>query len=93
MKNLQELINVHIPVMSAQVLEYLNLQPGGLYIDGTIGAGGHAAQILSKLSNEGKLIGIDRDAEDIVFHVPIGNIRYNPVFIKVIITSKQYNGV
>ena len=63
MKNLQELINVHIPVMSAQVLEYLNLQPGGLYIDGTIGAGGHAAQILSKLSNEGKLIGIDRDAE------------------------------
>ena len=51
MKNLQELINVHIPVMSAQVLEYLNLQPGGLYIDGTIGAGGHAAQILSKLSN------------------------------------------
>ena len=63
MKNLQELINVHIPVMSAQVLEYLNLQPGGLYIDGTIGAGGHAAQILSKLSNNGKLIGIDRDAE------------------------------
>ena len=63
MKNLQELINVHIPVMSAQVLEYLNLQPGGLYIDGTIGAGGHAAQILSKLSNKGKLIGIDRDAE------------------------------
>ena len=63
MKNLQELINVHIPVMSAQVLEYLNLQPDGLYIDGTIGAGGHAAQILSKLSNKGKLIGIDRDAE------------------------------
>ena len=63
MKNLQELINVHIPVMSAQVLEYLNLQPGGLYIDGTIGAGGHAAQILSKLSNKGKLIGIDRDAK------------------------------
>ena len=63
MKNLQELINVHIPVMSAQVLEYLNLQPGGLYIDGTIGTGGHAAQILSKLSNKGKLIGIDRDAE------------------------------
>ena len=63
MKNLQELINVHIPVMSTQVLEYLNLQPGGLYIDGTIGAGGHAAQILSKLSNKGKLIGIDQDAE------------------------------
>ena len=63
MKNLQELINVHIPVMSTQALEYLNLQPDGLYIDGTIGAGGHATQILSKLSNKGKLIGIDRDAE------------------------------
>tara|TARA_Y100000748_G_scaffold236319_1_gene200368 strand:- start:5314 stop:6207 length:894 start_codon:yes stop_codon:yes gene_type:complete len=63
MKNLQELINVHIPVMSTQVLEYLNIQPDGFYIDGTIGAGGHATQILSKLSSEGKLIGIDRDAE------------------------------
>ena len=63
MENLQELINVHIPVMSTEVLEYLNLQPNGAYIDGTIGAGGHATQILSKLSNKGKLIGIDRDAK------------------------------
>ena len=65
MKNLQELINVHIPVMSTQALEYLNLQPDGLYIDGTIGAGGHATQLLSQLSNKGKLIGI---ADQISLH-------------------------
>ena len=49
--------------MASEVLTYLNLQPNGAYLDGTIGAGGHATQILSKLSNKGKLIGIDRDAE------------------------------
>jgi len=53
----------HVPVMVSEVLEYLNLQPNGTYLDGTIGAGGHATQILDQLSDKGKLIGIDRDAE------------------------------
>lgn len=62
-KALQEQPRLHIPVMTSEVLTYLNLQPNGAYLDGTIGAGGHATQILNQLSVNGKLIGIDRDAE------------------------------
>jgi 16S rRNA (cytosine1402-N4)-methyltransferase len=62
-KALQEQSQLHIPVMASEVLTYLNLQPNGAYLDGTIGAGGHATQILNQLSANGKLIGIDRDAE------------------------------
>ena len=63
MKNLQEKTHTHIPVMTEEVLKYLNLNPDGIYIDGTIGGGGHAKMILSMLSSKGKLIGIDRDPE------------------------------
>jgi 16S rRNA (cytosine1402-N4)-methyltransferase len=63
MKNLQEKTHTHIPVMTGEVLKYLNLNPDGIYIDGTIGGGGHAKMILSMLSSKGKLIGIDRDPE------------------------------
>jgi len=60
---LQESSYQHIPVMPIEVIDYLNLQPDGIYLDGTIGAGGHATEILAQLSLEGKLIGLDRDAE------------------------------
>ena len=63
MKNLQEKTHTHIPVMTGEALKYLNLNPDGIYIDGTIGGGGHAKMILSMLSLKGKLIGIDRDPE------------------------------
>lgn len=51
----------HTPVMVKEVLHYLNILPDGIYLDGTIGLGGHATQILSRLSTHGKLIGLDRD--------------------------------
>ena len=53
----------HVPVMLSEVLEYLNLQEDGVYIDGTIGAGGHAKSILGNPSSSRKVIGLDRDAE------------------------------
>ncbi len=53
----------HIPVMPSEVIQYLNLQRDGVYLDGTVGAGGHATQILDHLSSNGRLIGLDRDAE------------------------------
>ena len=58
---LQEKNVHHIPVMLSEVLEYLNLQKNGVYIDGTIGAGGHAKEILGSPSSSRKVIGIDRD--------------------------------
>ena len=53
----------HIPVMSSEVLTYLDIKSNGIYIDGTIGPGGHAIQILNNLGKHGKLIGIDRDED------------------------------
>jgi len=51
----------HIPVLFHEVLDVLNPVPGGLYVDGTIGAGGHSRGILERSSPDGQLIGIDRD--------------------------------
>ena len=52
----------HVPVMLKEVIEYLNIKEDGIYVDGTLGSGGHSAEILSNIS-QGKLIGLDRDAE------------------------------
>ena len=50
----------HLGVMVSEVVEWLRVEPGGLYVDCTLGAGGHARAILERLSG-GRLIGIDRD--------------------------------
>lgn len=57
-------LNYHVPVMVREVVELLVTDPNGLYVDGTIGGGGHAAAIVARLQ-EGKLIGFDRDPEAI----------------------------
>ena len=51
----------HTPVLLAEALRALAVQPGGRYIDCTIGAGGHAAAILDQSSPGGQLLGIDAD--------------------------------
>ena len=53
----------HIPVMITEVLSYLAIQQDGIYLDGTIGPGGHATPVLKKLNNGGKSVGRDRDEE------------------------------
>ena len=53
----------HIPVLPAEALRYLAPHPGGVYLDGTVGAGGHAALILDLTGPDGVLIGLDRDEE------------------------------
>ncbi|MFC1902447.1 16S rRNA (cytosine(1402)-N(4))-methyltransferase RsmH [Chloroflexota bacterium] len=56
---------VHIPVLVKEVVEALAVQPGGRYIDCTLGNGGHAATILERSSPGGQLLGIDADPEAI----------------------------
>jgi 16S rRNA (cytosine1402-N4)-methyltransferase len=53
----------HEPIMLKECIEYLNINPSGKYVDGTIGGAGHSLKIIEKLNNEGLLIGIDRDEE------------------------------
>jgi 16S rRNA (cytosine1402-N4)-methyltransferase len=53
---------IHVPVLFQQVLDGLQIKPGGLYIDATVGGGGHAAGILAASSPDGRLLGLDRDS-------------------------------
>jgi len=55
----------HRPALMAELLEYLALRPGMTVVDATVGGGGHAEAVLEKMGGQGKLIGIDRDAEAI----------------------------
>lgn len=57
----------HKPVMLNEVLSGLNIDPDGLYIDCTLGGGGHSEKILERLSPKGKLIGLDKDNDAIQF--------------------------
>jgi len=57
--------NIHTPVMLKEVLDYLNLRPGLTIVDATVGTGGHSLAILERIGCEGRLIGIDRDAESL----------------------------
>ena len=52
----------HKSVLLQECIENLNIRPDGIYVDGTLGGGGHSYEICRHLSEEGKLIGIDQDA-------------------------------
>ena len=56
---------MHIPVLLKEAIEALDVQPGGRYIDCTVGGGGHAAAILEQSSPGGQLLGIDADPKAI----------------------------
>jgi 16S rRNA (cytosine1402-N4)-methyltransferase len=53
----------HVPVMLEEVLKYLQPEPGGSYVDGTLGGGGHTEAILQRTAPDGKVLGIDSDAQ------------------------------
>ena len=54
---------LHVPVLFDEVMEYLKVQPGGVYVDATLGFAGHASGIARRLGGAGKLICFDRDPE------------------------------
>ncbi len=53
----------HIPVLLDEALNFLNVRPGGVYVDATLGLGGHSAEIARRLGPEGRLICFDRDPD------------------------------
>lgn len=57
---------VHTPVLLSEILHYLACRPGGTYVDGTLGGGGHARAILAQSAPDGTLIGIDQDQDAIL---------------------------
>ena len=91
----------HIPVMPQQVLQYLNPRPGGIIIDGTLGAGGHAAEILPKILPGGLLIGIDLDSNTLadaeqrlsVYHDNLRLVQGNYADLTAILNASQINAV
>lgn len=55
----------HISVLLNETIESLNIKPDGIYVDGTLGGGGHASEVLKRLNDNGLLIGIDQDEDAI----------------------------
>lgn len=84
----------HISVLLDECIEGLNIKPGGIYVDGTLGRGGHSKEIAQRLST-GRLIGIDQDADAIAaasknlkdYEDRVTLVRGNYVDIKDILKS------
>ena len=58
---------IHTPVLAQEVLHYLNPQPGGLYVDGTLGLAGHTEAILQASAPSGRVIGFEWDEDALAF--------------------------
>lgn len=56
---------LHIPVLSGEVIDLLNLKPGSVVVDATLGLGGHSEIMAEKIGSNGIIIGIDKDVESI----------------------------
>lgn len=55
----------HVSVLLNETIKYLNIDPNGTYVDGTLGGGGHAWHVCSRLSEKGRFVGIDQDGDAI----------------------------
>ena len=76
----------HIPVLLEETISYLNVRPDGVYVDGTLGGGGHASAVCSRLSDQGRFFGIDQDEEAIA----ASSERLAPFGEKVTIIRSNY---
>lgn len=76
----------HYSVLLEETIEYLNIQPNGIYVDGTLGGAGHASRVAARLGPGGRLIGIDQDADAIC----AATERLKPFEDKVTIIRSNY---
>lgn len=77
----------HVSVLLEETIDNLNIQPDGIYVDGTLGGGGHAFHVCSKLGENGRFIGIDQDAAAIA----AAGERLKPYEDKVTIVRSNYS--
>ena len=92
----------HQPVLLGEVVRTLITEPEGIYVDGTVGSGGHSEAIGEKIEAKGRLICLDRDTEAIRISkgrlTPHGELRALTGYILLICAGKQvktilfYNG-
>lgn len=76
----------HKSVLLDETIENLAIKPDGIYVDGTLGGGGHSYEIASRLSDKGRLIGIDQDADAIA----AATKRLEPFKDRVTIVRNNY---
>ena len=79
----------HKSVLLEETIESLNIKPDGIYVDGTLGGGGHALEVCKRLGEHGKMIGIDQDA-DVIAAATERLIGYKD---KVIIVRSNYENI
>lgn len=76
----------HKSVLLYETVDQLNIKPDGIYVDGTLGGGGHSYEIASRLSDKGRLIGIDQDEDAI----KAAGERLKPFMDRVTIVRNNY---
>ena len=76
----------HKSVLLYETVDQLNIKPDGIYVDGTLGGGGHSYEIASRLSDKGRLIGIDQDEDAI----KAASERLKPFMERVTIVRNNY---
>jgi len=76
---MNDTVHKHITVLLNEAVDGLAIKPNGIYIDGTFGRGGHSRLILSKLSEQGRLIATDRDPRAIAEANTINDPRFQIV--------------
>ncbi len=79
----------HKSVLLRETVDSLNIRPDGIYVDGTLGGGGHACEVLKRLGPKGRLIGIDQDADAI----KAASKRLEPMKERVIIVRDNYRNI